>query len=209
MKARWTSTHAYRHFAPPVVGLLTAFVVGCGQHSAPSDESDGATALATDRRHATTQDDQSIADELGHLRAVTARYQRIEAADSAGYSAQLTGCMVDPKLGGMGFHFGKLSTIDDTADPLEPEVLLYEPQENGRMRLVAVEYIIPFSVRPRTEPAPRLFGQDFIPNDAEGFKLWGLHAWVWRNNPAGMFADWNPLVNCDAVPAAARMSHPS
>ena len=209
MNARWISTNVYRYLAPSVVGLVTTFVVGCGQLSAPSDSSDGTTALATDRRHSATQGDQSIADELGHLRAVTARYQRIEAADSAGYSAQLTGCMIDPKLGGMGFHFGKPSTIDNTADPLEPEVLLYEPQENGRMRLVAVEYIIPFSVRPRTGPAPRLFGQDFIPNDAEGFKLWGLHAWVWRNNPAGMFADWNPLVNCDAVPAAARMSHPS
>src|SRR5687767_9298020 len=132
MKARWTSTHAYRHFAPPVVGLLTAFVVGCGQHSAPSDSSDDATAFATDHRRTAVQDEQSVADELGHLRAVTARYQRIEAADSAGYSVQLTGCMVDPKLGGMGFHFGKLSTIDDTANPLEPEVLLYEPQENGR-----------------------------------------------------------------------------
>jgi len=22
------------------------------------------------------------------------------------------------------------------------------------------------------------------------------HAWVWKHNPAGMFADWNPEVTC-------------
>jgi hypothetical protein len=149
----------------------------------------------------------SVADQLGHLRAATARFQTFAAADSAGYSAQITGCMTDPKLGGMGFHFGKPAAIDDKANPLEPEVLLYEPQKNGRPRLVAVEFIIPYSLRPRNGPAPTLFGQPFLRND--GFELWGLHAWIWRNNPAGMFADWNPDVNCDAVPAAARMSHSS
>ena len=84
MNARWISTNVYRYLAPSVVGLVTTFVVGCGQLSAPSDSSDGTTAIATDRRHSATQGDQSIADELGHLRAVTARYKRIEAADSTG-----------------------------------------------------------------------------------------------------------------------------
>ena len=23
-----------------------------------------------------------------------------------------------------------------------------------------------------------------------------MHAWVWKDNPAGMFADWNPDVTC-------------
>ena len=113
--------------------------------------------------------------------------------------------MTDPRLGGMGFHFGKTTAIDATADVLEPEVLLYEPEKNGSLRLVAVEYIIPYALRPRNGPPPTLFGQPFVQNDA--FELWGLHAWVWRNNPAGMFADWNPDVNCDAVPAANRSSH--
>jgi hypothetical protein len=29
---------------------------------------------------------------------------------------------------------------------------------------------------------------------AVGFYI--KHAWVWMNNPAGMFADWNPEVSC-------------
>jgi hypothetical protein len=24
-----------------------------------------------------------------------------------------------------------------------------------------------------------------------------LHAWIWQNNPAGMFEDWNPTVSCN------------
>jgi hypothetical protein len=23
-----------------------------------------------------------------------------------------------------------------------------------------------------------------------------VHAWIWRHNPSGMFADWNPNVKC-------------
>jgi hypothetical protein len=29
---------------------------------------------------------------------------------------------------------------------------------------------------------------------AVGF--WLKHAWIWKHNPAGMFADWNPEVTC-------------
>jgi hypothetical protein len=29
---------------------------------------------------------------------------------------------------------------------------------------------------------------------AVGFYL--THAWIWKRNPSGMFADWNPLVTC-------------
>ena len=25
---------------------------------------------------------------------------------------------------------------------------------------------------------------------------WDLHAWVWQPNPSGMFAEWNPKVQC-------------
>jgi hypothetical protein len=28
------------------------------------------------------------------------------------------------------------------------------------------------------------------------FDVWALHVWVWKHNPSGMFADWNPQVSC-------------
>ena len=94
----------------------------------------------------------------------------------------------------MAFHFGKAALIDGTVDVLEPELLVYEPQKNGRMRLVAVEYIVPFDMWTANEP-PMLFGQAFHRNEA--FGLWVLHVWHFRHNPAGMFSDWNPTVSCE------------
>ena len=44
-------------------------------------------------------------------------------------------------------------------------------------------------------------GQKFKQNDT--FQLWGLHAWVWKDNPSGMFADWNPRVTCEHATSVA------
>ena len=145
-----------------------------------------------------------IGDQLGQLRGAVATFHNIEAARQAGFS-QLTGCMVDPALGGMGFHYAKGDAFDGVVDPVAPKALLYEPDANGRLQLVAVEFIVPYSIAPREGPAPRLFEQDFVHNDA--FQIWMLHAWIFKNNPSGMFASWNPNVNCDAVAASQRMSH--
>jgi hypothetical protein len=87
----------------------------------------------------------------------------------------------------------------------EPELLLYEPEQNGRLRLVAVEYIIPYTAHSRAAAPPVLFGQPFKQNDV--FQLWGLHAWVWRENPSGIFADWNPRVTCENTTSVSRMAH--
>ncbi len=132
--------------------------------------------------------------ELAALRRLTAPFHNIKNAEAAGWSVQLTGCMENPPAGGMGYHYANTAFIDGTAEVRRPQLLLYEPEKNGRMRLVAVEYIIPYSFVPETAPAPMLFGQKFHQNAA--FQLWGLHAWVWEHNPSGMFADWNPRVSC-------------
>lgn len=42
---------------------------------------------------------------------------------------------------------------------------------------------------------PELLGMPFHHNEAFGLRV--MHAWVWRSNPAGTSADWNPRVNCD------------
>jgi hypothetical protein len=90
-------------------------------------------------------------------------------------------------------------------DPDNPEVLVYEPEANGTLRLVAVEFAVPYTAAPRDGAPPKLFGMDMRRNDT--FQIWARHAWIWKNNPAGMFEDWNPTVNCAAVEASARMSH--
>jgi hypothetical protein len=93
----------------------------------------------------------------------------------------------------MGYHWGNVTLIDDKAELLKPEILVYEPQSSGRLRLVALEYIVPIAAWTGADP-PSLLGQEFNRNDALG--LYALHIWLWRYNPNGMFADWNPKASC-------------
>lgn len=137
------------------------------------------------------------ARQIAQLRNLTASFHQFETARQAGWSAQITPCFQDPTLGGMGFHYGNPQLIDGSVDVLEPELLLYEPQKNGQMRLVAVEYIVPFDAWEGSEP-PQLYGRSFARNEA--FGIWALHVWHFKHNPSGMFADWNPDVNCDFAP---------
>ena len=134
-----------------------------------------------------------VESQVARLRRLTAPFHHFETAVDAGWGTQITGCFSDPARGGMGYHYGNVALIDGQVDELEPELLLYEPQKNGGLRLVAVEYIVPFDAWIGAEP-PRLFGQSFHRNEA--FGLWVLHVWHFRHNPSGMFADWNPAVGC-------------
>ena len=142
--------------------------------------------------------------DLDALRLVTTPFQSFDAAKNAGWSAKITACMSNAAAGGMGFHYGNTTLIDGTLKVEEPELLLYEPQANGSERLVAVEYIVPYTAHSRSDAPPVLFGQQFKQNDT--FQLWGLHVWAWKGNPSGLYADWNPQVNCDHTTDVADMA---
>ena len=170
---------------------LASLVVACDRASdatSPAHAHGGHAAPS----HAAAVSDQ-VEREIARLRRLTAPFHDFETAVDAGWGTQITGCFSDPALGGMGFHYGNVALIDGRVDELEPELLLYEPQKDGRLRLVAVEYIVPFGAWTGAEP-PRLFGQSFHRNEA--FGIWVLHVWHFRHNPSGMFADWNPVVSC-------------
>ena len=57
-----------------------------------------------------------------------------------------------------------------------------------------VEYVVPYSVRPRDAQPPTILGQELKRSD--GLQIWYLHVWVWKENPNGLFADWNPTFSC-------------
>ena len=110
----------------------------------------------------------------------------------------------------MGLHLGNLAYIQDggVVNLLQPELLLYEPEQNGKLRFVGVEYIVPFTDIPATAPAPTLLGHEFA--QVPEFGVWGLHIYVGRENPTGIFATWNPKVSCEnaaAEQAAAGHHH--
>lgn len=126
--------------------------------------------------------------ELAGVRAATAAFHDLDAADDAGY-VQFLPCF-DAPAAGMGQHFVNVSLLDGTVDALHPESLVYEQGPDG-YRLVGVEYIVPQAAWSGSSP-PSLFGEQFHPVDSLG--IWALHAWVWRPNPDGMFQDFNPKV---------------
>jgi hypothetical protein len=142
----------------------------------------------------TTTAPNVVPSEIATLKDALAPYASFKPAKDAGYNLAITDCMSNGDEGAMGVHFGNGALIDGTADPLHPEVLIYEPGTNGEMSLVGVEFIIPLAVLPKTAPAPVLFGQKFVVNDV--FGVWALHVWTHRSNPSGLFAQWNPRVHC-------------
>jgi hypothetical protein len=174
-------------------GLLAAALAGLAACEAPSATQ---AAVPHDAHAAATVADAQlihIEQILGILHRETVRFRNFDVAKNAGgYNTQLTGCMESAE-GGMGFHYGNLAYIDGQVDALRPEVLMFEPQKNGDMELVGVEYVVPFTLWTDPNP-PQLGGVSFHRN--EGFGLWVLHAWIWKQNPSGKLRDWNPRVSC-------------
>jgi hypothetical protein len=123
--------------------------------------------------------------ELAAARRATARYHRLERALADGFVD------IDLFIPGMGYHYLNADRIDDTFDPARPEALVYSPDRQGRMRLVAVEYAVPLGLSPDAPPAGFTGSADAWDRN-ETFGLWTLHAWVWHNNPEGVFAPTNP-----------------
>jgi hypothetical protein len=128
----------------------------------------------------------SVQSQLSSLRNATAAYHSLSAAEADGF-VPLLGCFDNATLGGMGQHFFIPSRMG-VVSLNEPTALVYEPHD-GRYNLVAVEYIVP---GPADMTPPHLLGRDFTYLSALG--VWKLHAWIYRPNPAGMFADYNSSV---------------
>lgn len=148
-------------------------------------------------------------NSLSTARAATARYHNVNAALAAGYGespdALGIACIDQPGAGGMGIHYVKPELVKDAAvDAASPEALVYEPRRNGRLRLVAAEYIVDQAAWDAGHSSrPSLFGQQFglipAPNRYGLPPFYELHAWLWKHNPSGMFSDWNPHVSCAAA----------
>jgi hypothetical protein len=147
--------------------------------------------------------------ELAQVRRATAKYHRLEEALAAGYELGwvngagvriITGCVSHPTAGAMGYHYFHPGLMaDNEVDALEPEALVYESTPDGGRKLVAVEWVVRSNLSnpPGVSTAPSVLGMPMhilVPPPGPAF--WLKHAWVWKNNPSGMFADWNPEVSC-------------
>lgn len=159
--------------------------------------------------HAVLANEATLGDELAQVRRATARFHRLDEALAAGYELGwvngsgariITGCVSNPTAGAMGYHYFHPQLMADNAvDPLKPEALVYESTPDGGRKLVAVEWVVrgAQSNPPGVSQAPSVLGMEMrilVPPPGPAFYL--MHGWVWKHNPAGMFADWNPGVTC-------------
>jgi len=142
----------------------------------------------------------STEKQIEIVRKSTERFRDVRVARRAGYEPAAE-CVAGPD-GGMGIHYANARLAADPKLSIrKPEILVYEPR-GERRRLVAVEYFRPDADGrlDTDEDRPYLFGRGFdgpMEGHEPGMPVhYDLHAWVWKHNPAGTFAQYNPRVSC-------------
>lgn len=128
--------------------------------------------------------DQQTLVELQQAKLATAKYNNFDNAVADGYVD------INVIVPEMGYHFLRMDYLDDKFEHDKPEILVYNKEENGRMKLVALEYATPVSPNP-----PAGYTGDNDQWSVYQGVLWTLHAWVWEYNPAGVFNPTNPLIH--------------
>ncbi|MGP3966461.1 hypothetical protein [Streptomyces sp. 6N223] len=125
-----------------------------------------------------------LGSQIEAVKHATAQYHDVEEAEADGYLLA-TECVP-----GMGVHYARaIATDQEELDITQPNILVYAPQRDGSLELVAVEY--------GSESADELFGHRFD-SPTTSVPFYSLHAWVWEKNPHGLFTAENPRISCPA-----------
>jgi hypothetical protein len=165
---------------------------------------------------------------LDEIRAATERFRDVNVALEEGYMpdpfnicerAEMMG--LAPETGAMGIHYAHPARLGITGveprvdgngthtDFLQPGVLIYEPQADGSLELVAVENLTFMAAWEQAgNPAPPSFHgveYDHMVDDPatpfdEGHHFephYDRHIWLYRENPNGIFTPFNPAVTCE------------
>jgi hypothetical protein len=155
--------------------------------------------------------------QLERARQATAKYQDVHVAEADGYH------QIGPDFPGMGVHFVQ-TLEPKGFDVEKPPILIYQkrPEAGGGYSLVGVVYLwngvagpdgqpldppfpkslarwhrhtnlcmAPGLANPHglTESECRAQGGHFVPEAP-----WMVHAWIWKDSPAGVFSDQNPAL---------------
>jgi len=143
-----------------------------------------ATAAAADQRRQTLVD---------RVQAANDRFKDVSVAVSEGYAPIPCASGVDG--GAMGVHYVSEKLLKaDVVDIAHPQAVMYEPAPDGKMALIAVEYIT--SKGPASLEG-QLFNFTGAPNRYGLGPFYELHVWAWKANPRGAFSDMNPNVSCE------------
>jgi hypothetical protein len=165
---------------------------------------------------------------LAEVRAATEKYQDVKVALAEGYirdpsdMCETADMMGRPaSAGAMGVHYFRPDLLGITAPPnprvngngtytdfRAPSILIYEPQADGSMQLVAVENLVfkaSWAAAGNASP-PTFQGVPYdnmqddpatAADEAHNFEPhYDRHVWLYRENPNGMFEPFNPAVSC-------------
>lgn len=165
---------------------------------------------------------------LNAVRQATERFRDVNVALAEGYipdpmnicdTAEMMG--LDAGMGAMGVHYFRPDLLQITGveprvngtgthtDFLTPAVLIYEPQADGSLELVAVENLTFraawYGVGNAGPPSFHGVAYDLMEDDpsteldeAHAFEPhYDRHVWIYRENPNGIFAQFNPDVTCE------------
>ena len=150
---------------------------------------------------------------LADARSATANFHNFDAATAAGYTARVADLAgitcIASSAGTMGVHYLNPALAPElfdanavpSLDAERPELLVYEPESSGKLQLVALEYLTLKAPWDATHTsAPSLFGRRFDETGANNRyglpAFYSLHAWIWKNNPSDIFAQYNTKVSC-------------
>ncbi|HEV2126206.1 MAG TPA: hypothetical protein VGW38_25905 [Chloroflexota bacterium] len=174
------------------------------------------------------------AAQIEAMRVASERFKDVNVALAEGYIADPSGMCITAEMEGqpaergvMGIHYFRPDLLGITAttprvdgtgthtDFENPAVLVYEPQADGSLVLVAVENLVfekAWKEAGNTAP-PTFLGRAYVhmvddpktpADEAHGFEPhYELHAWVFRENPNGTFEPFNPNVTCEYSTANA------
>lgn len=227
-RSRW-----YTRFSP-LAGL--ALLAACGGSDAGADAG-VVRSLAAAPAPAPAYEPAPGEPSLDEVRRATDKYRDVEVALAEGYirdpmnvcdDAALMG--LPASLGAMGIHFFRPDLLGIEAPPnprvtgsgthtdfRQPAILIYEPQADGSLELVAVEnltFAAAWEAAGNTAP-PSFHGVEYdlmvddpatALDEAHMFERhYDRHVWLYRENPNGLFAQFNPAVTC--VNHAAQSMH--
>jgi len=166
--------------------------------------STSSSAVMAQHDHTNTIAAKKQASELVQIvRESTERFKDPAVAEGEGYKLAF-GCVSGPDYGAMGLHFVNMNLVGDPAlDPMRPEIVIYEPLPNGRLRLIGADYLVLASAWDAVHPGepPQIMGQLLhlfeAPNRFGLPAFYTLHVWAWKENPTGTFVNWHANVSCD------------
>ncbi len=126
------------------------------------------------------------------VRAANTRFRDVSVAVSEGYAPIPCASGVDG--GAMGVHYVNPTYLREAVPDLKhPQAVMYEPMPDGKMALVAVEYI---TFKGPASLEGQLFNFNGAPNRYGLDPFYELHVWAWKPNARGPYADMNPDVSC-------------